>query len=604
MHSPTPRKFDRILPFPESASIPEKIASQANEIDWSFRRPILNRLPDRLAVPVAHKYVDLHNAQSRYDANSYLLDVQENLSAHALSLAASDDDLCAYAKKAADRCSYYRMQINNPKKACVFLVEYVRNRYKINVPMLDIESLLKDAIESKTISVTGTVTDGYRYGNMNNKFAVTVTDTVTENRRSKLHPTRISIDGILNRLCDESWWRRMLRNITSRNVEEYSISLGLVHRKNQIYISDESMQRRQQQKRRHRKSMEKVTLTNELGQEYNLQELVDLSVANPTNRRYELMVRIRGTEEISKTLNHVGMFYTITCPSRMHARLSVSGDANPKYDGTSPLEAQRYLTKQWAQIRAQLARDETPIYGFRVVEPHHDGTPHWHLLFFMDKAHADSVTEVLRRYVMREDPDEKGAAEHRFTAIKVDPSKGSATGYIAKYISKNIDGYGVDDDLYGHDAKDSAKRISAWSSVWGIRQFQQIGGAPVTLYRELRRIQGNDLTGLLFDAWEAADKKNWQALTKLMGGATATRKEHPIKIARQWSDAPNKYLEPKGYEIIGVSFGNVIVPTRIHTWTVTFSPNSQKIEISAIPLQEQSKIEPDLGESFEVGLGL
>lgn len=40
----------------------------------------------------------------------------------------------------------------------------------------------------------------------------------------------------------------MLRNVTSRNVEKYSIDLGLVHPNAGVYISDESMQRRQQQK--------------------------------------------------------------------------------------------------------------------------------------------------------------------------------------------------------------------------------------------------------------------------------------------------------------------------------------------------------------------
>ncbi|CAI4155931.1 hypothetical protein ALT1545_10307 [Alteromonas macleodii] len=57
-------------------------------------------------------------------------------------------------------------------------------------------------------------------------------------------------------------------------------------------------------------------------------------------------------------------------------------------------DANSYLNAQWQKARAQFDREKINVYGLRVVEPHHDGTPHWHLMLCMPAENAVRVTEI------------------------------------------------------------------------------------------------------------------------------------------------------------------------------------------------------------------
>lgn len=241
-----------------------------------------------------------------------------------------------------------------------------------------------------------------------------------------------------------------------------------------------------------------------------------------------------------------------------------------------PDEANEYLNNQWKKARAEFKRQSIEPYGFRVVEPQHDGTPHWHMLFFIKDEKLDSLKRIIRHYALEIDGDEKGAAENRCDFKKIDPNEGSATGYILKYIIKNIDGEGLDEDLFGNDSVLVAQRIDAWASCWCIRQFQQIGGASVSVWRELRRIRtmfsGQENT-LIEQVRHAADNSDWKAYTQLMGGITTPSKNRPIKLHYDVNvntvtgECLQSYYDGELImKIKGLLFNSKTYITRLFTW--------------------------------------
>lgn len=380
---------------------------------------------------------------------------------------------------------------------------------------------------------------------------------------------RVTPAGAVGRMSCELWWRRQLRKVHVRGMEGEAVRLGYVHRRAGLYCSDETLDRRQQQKRRNAATMDSLEFENEFGQHFTMAQLAALSVANPAIRRGELMCRIAGFEAVALSAGHVGEFVTLTCPSEYHARLSGNGEENPKYAGHSPRDGQSYLNGIWAKIRAKLARQGVRLYGFRVAEPHHDACPHWHMLFFMGLGQVEAFRGVVRGYALEACPEEAGAQENRVKFKAIDRARGSAAGYIAKYIAKNVDGVGVGLDLEGNPAIESAMRVDAWASAWGIRQFQQVGGPPVGVWRELRRI-GMGATPEMERCRSAADVGNWGAYVLAMGGATCKRVSRPVELARRQVEEKGRYGESGAWVPYGVRCINTgaVAESRRFQWRV------------------------------------
>lgn len=349
------------------------------------------------------------------------------------------------------------------------------------------------------------------------------------------------------RLHSEKWWLGKIRHIHDRWREHLMIATGYVSKVASPYCSDPCFREWVAQKKANFEFLQAMELEDQdTGERSSLLDKVMGSVSNPKIARHELMVRMRGFEDLANEMGLVGMFYTLTAPSRYHSTHVNSGRRNDKYRDVSPRQTQKYLCKVWARVRAKWGREGIRTFGFRVAEPHHDSTPHWHLLLFLRPEEVDYATAIFRKHAMKEDGNEKGASEHRFTVTPIDEQFGSATGYIAKYISKNIDGYGMDGEVdleSGQPVREMAKRVRAWASRWNIRQFQQIGGAPVTTWRELRRLGSRELVlhPELEAARAAADAPDWPGYTNAQGGPFVARDCLRVRLNYEYTENGNDY---------------------------------------------------------------
>lgn len=401
--------------------------------------------------------------------------------------------------------------------------------------------------------------------------------------------------SVMVRLLSAKWWEKRINRTWDRLQEHINILLGKVRKGVSAYVSNATMKVVRERKRAMMRWLaESEVMNTKHDLVISMKDCWEASNANPVNRRNEMMVRARGFSDYAEEQGHVGVFFTWTAPSRFHAwKTGRNGKTveNEKYEGATPRETCAYLAKLWSLTRAALKRGDAPVYGFRVCEAHHDGTPHWHLLLFMRPADKWRVISTLQRYALSHDRaelirDPKGLPSHtdftpRFDWEEIDPTKGDAAGYIAKYIAKNIDGAYLDDDEEADaPANEAALHAVAWASWWGIRTFQQIGGAPVGVWRELRRISNakkhGDLVGppkpVLQDprfeaARYAADNGIFRCYLHAMGGALATRAEHPIKLAHLIEEQANCYGEDIK-RLMGLHTARLGIKTRLQGWEV------------------------------------
>ncbi|WP_413514417.1 replication endonuclease [Serratia proteamaculans] len=388
----------------------------------------------------------------------------------------------------------------------------------------------------------------------------------------------------LSRLVDAEWWERQLKAQRTRWREALLIAVGNVNRGASSYASKLAIRDVKARRQSNFDYLNSRELENvETGERFSLIDKVMASISNPEIRRMELMAMIAGVEQAAATRGDKGMFITITTPSKYHPTRAVGKNSpkvhfNHKWDeeAYTPKDGQRYLVSLFSKIRTAFKDASLRVYGVRVVEPHHDATPHWHMMLFTSKEQRQSVIDIMRRCAMAEDGDERGAAKNRFDCKHM--NKGGAAGYIAKYIAKNIDGYALDgerDHETGELLTDTAAAVTAWASTWRIPQFQFIGLPSRGAWRECRKIRFVSLADEFDESVEAvraaADAGDFAAYILAQGGPNVGRDDQTVRVARRVADELNAYDE-EVQKITGIFAPHIgadrVYETRTTQWRI------------------------------------
>lgn len=381
------------------------------------------------------------------------------------------------------------------------------------------------------------------------------------------------IEALIHRMFTPEWWKRQAKR-QYRNIENIRRECGQVCYKQSAYVSRWGIQRFRKQRQANRAYLESMEAVNQYQESFTLAQLAQKSISNPINCKAELMTRIKGCQHFAVENGHKCWFITLTCPSKYHAIHKETGWRNSKFEAfgrPTPRDAQAHLNEVWQAFGKACSNKGIHHYGIRTVEPHHDGTPHWHLILFVNPEQSGAMLGEFRKQAYKVDGEEAGAAKRRFEARPIDPAKGGAAAYVAKYVAKNIDGLNTDGECIGIDDEtdldfiNSAERVQAWKSRHGIRQFQFVGSVSITVWREIRRLK-DSIPKTFLNIYEAAKANDWKRFTQLMGGMGAGRNQ-TLKPFYESLEL-NQFGEPKQCVKGLIAVTAEYLSTRLYEWTV------------------------------------
>jgi len=231
------------------------------------------------------------------------------------------------------------------------------------------------------------------------------------------------------RMVDPYVWERKLKKRNQQRNEKSIRDAGHVYRDEQSYCSNWTVAGYIEAAKDSQAYLNRQQAISSDGDEVSLYDIAKATVANPTNRKHEMMTRMNGIETVAQSAGLVCLFITLTAASKYHRKRFVKGydktgircDVldyyidNPNYqkmlevtdkDGevktlpNTPQQSHEFIKRIMGRSIAKFKRQKIDYVAYKVVEPNHDGTVHWHLAFFVQPEQKALVQSIFEHYAL------------------------------------------------------------------------------------------------------------------------------------------------------------------------------------------------------------
>jgi hypothetical protein len=387
-----------------------------------------------------------------------------------------------------------------------------------------------------------------------------------------------TLNSKFSRCCSAAFWRRALNVRIARAKEQLFLRLGMVGTRFEKYASDSAIDTRELQLRSQQKWMNNTFLvskekedTVQATENYIKIPLVNV-VQGPEARFAKLYSFVKAMEILGEESKLNSAMLTITLEPEWHPNPS---HGVKQWNGRSPREAHQSFCKRWQAIVRDLHRRNIRISGLRVVEPHGDACPHYHIWLLYRPEYETKIMRAIMQYfpnrlkVTSADRLSDGEVVHdqiiyksrkhlvletpwpcslktraQVVFAKINPAVSKGASYVTKYLMMTLPANfekisnGKSDSADGSSKGASLPRVDSYRSIWGLSRGQLFGVAKcLTVWDQLRKMSTAPENSILRDLWEKArggteegrigkgegQRGNALAFLKALGGLDAAR---------------------------------------------------------------------------------